>query len=94
MKSFAVDLDTLLTVAVGVLDASGVLLEANAGFLRLLPASCPQPISAKVARFFIQPNFVTLVAAADRGDHDGYRGLLTIGDSAGKTRTLRGHVNQ
>jgi diguanylate cyclase (GGDEF)-like protein len=92
MKSFAVDLDTLLTVAVGVLDASGVLLEANAGFLRLLPASCAQPIGAKVTRFFIQPNFATLVAAADQDDHDGYRGLLTIGDSAGKTRTLRGRV--
>jgi len=92
VKSFSVDLDALLTVAAAVLDADGVLLEANAGFLRLLPADRAQPVGTKVARFFIQPAFAKLVAAMDANAHAGHRGLLTIGDPDGRTRTLRGHV--
>jgi diguanylate cyclase (GGDEF)-like protein len=94
MKSFEIDLDGLLTVAAGVIDAGGVLLQANAGFLRLLPASCPRPIGAKVAEFFIQPSFATLAAAGDSHDRESYRGLMTIGDYAGKTRILRGRVRR
>ena len=92
MKSFTIDIDTLQTVAAAILDANGVLLEANAGFLRLLPATFTRPIGAEVARFFIQPAFAALSAAADSGAGDGYRGLLTIADHAGKTRTLHGRV--
>lgn len=92
MKLFVVDLESLLTVAAGVLDTNGVLLEANAGFLRLLPASCSQPIGARIARFFVQPAFAFLGAAVDKDANDGYCGLMTIGDYAGKTRTLYGRV--
>lgn len=91
MKSFAVDLDALLTVAAAILDSSGVLLGANAGFLRLLPGEGEPSIGDNVARFFIQPAFAALVAAAD-SQSDGYRGLMTIGDYDGKTRTLRGRA--
>lgn len=92
MKSFIVELESLLTVVAAVLDRNGVLQEANAGFLRLLGASATSPIGTKVARCFIQPNFVDLMAAVD-GDHAGsYHGLLTIGDGAGTTRTLRGRA--
>jgi diguanylate cyclase (GGDEF)-like protein len=92
MKSFTVDVETLLTVAAAVLDANGVLLSANPGFLRLLPAECTPPIGARVERYFIQPGFAALVAAIDKQGSDGYRGLLSIGDPDGKMRTLRGRV--
>lgn len=92
MKSFQIDLDSLLSIAAAVLDADGVLLDANAGFLRLLPAQDASPIGSKVARFFIQPPFAALVQAAESDVQQGYRGLLTIGDFAGTTRTLRGHA--
>jgi len=92
MKTFTVDLDEMLTVAAAVLDANGVLLRANPGFLRLLPVESGNPVGARIARFFIQPGFAALAAQSDVDVGDGYRGLLTIGDHAGKTRTLRGHV--
>lgn len=88
MKSFAVDLEALLTVAAAIVDADGVLQEANAGFLRLLPGDLTQPERAQVRGFFVQPSFAAL-AASDSG---GYAGLMTIGDPMGKTRTLRGRV--
>jgi hypothetical protein len=77
VKSFAADLDALLTVAAAVLDADGVLLEANAGFLRLLPAAIATPIGAKISRFFIQPNFAALRASMNDTPSAGYRGLLS-----------------
>jgi two-component system, cell cycle response regulator len=92
VKSFPVDLQALQTVAAAVLDADGVLLEANAGFLRLLPPGFAQPIGARVARIFIQPSFAALAATMSKDGHDSYRGLLTIGDYNARTRTLRGRV--
>jgi two-component system, cell cycle response regulator len=92
LKSFQIDLDSLLSIAAAVLDAEGVLLDANAGFLRLLPADGVPPIGSNVARYFVQPAFAALVEAADSNAPVGYRGLLTIGDSAGTMRTLRGRA--
>ncbi len=68
MKSFRVDLASLLTVAAAVLNEDGVLLKANVGFLRLLPADVPEPVGSKVSRFFIQPTFVSLTATLDRDE--------------------------
>ena len=92
MKSFSVDLATMLTVGAGLFDAEGVLLGANAGFLRLLPPDMTQPLGERLARVFIQPAFAQLVRLLDQGGEGGYRGLMTIGDYADKTRTLRGHA--
>jgi diguanylate cyclase (GGDEF)-like protein len=92
MKSFSGDLDSLLTVAAAVLDTNGVLLEANAGFLRLLPSSEAPRLGTRVGRFFLQPLFPALVAMVGSDGHGGYQGLLTFGDYAGKSRTLRGRV--
>ena len=94
MKSFRLDLDALLTIAAGVLDAKGVLLEANAGFLRLLPAEYSEPIGMNVAACFIQPPFAALALFGDDEGTEGYRGLITIGDGAGcgTARTLRGRA--
>ena len=92
MKEFPLELDALLTVVAAVLDADGVLLQANEGFTRLLPAKWARPVGTVVARFFIQPVFAELVAAQAGGQVESYRGLMTIGDRTGKTRTLIGRV--
>lgn len=89
MKSITVDLESLQTVAAAILNADGVLLDANAGFRRLLPVPA-QAIGNRVGRYFIQPPLSALLAAAGDAGGDGYRGLLTIGDYEGKTYTLRG----
>jgi len=94
VKSFALALEELLTVAAAVLDAGGILPEANAGFLRLLPTNITAPIGAKVSRFFIQPNFRTLLVSMGGAPSVGYRGLMTIGDPNGTTRTLLGRAWQ
>ncbi|MGK2953582.1 MAG: GGDEF domain-containing protein [Thiobacillus sp.] len=92
MNSFDIDPGPLLSIAVAVLDADAVLLDANAGFLRLLPQDGTHRVGARVSRYFIQPTFSTLKHAVERDSRHGYRGLMTIGDRAGKTRTLTGRV--
>ncbi|MBY0242469.1 MAG: GGDEF domain-containing protein [Burkholderiaceae bacterium] len=91
MKTFTVELETMQSVAAGVFARDGVLLAANAGLLRLLPPDVPEPVGARVAHCFIQPDFAALLGACE-GNDACYRGLLTIGDFGGKTRTLRGHL--
>jgi two-component system, cell cycle response regulator len=92
MPWFAAELQPLLAVAVATLEQDGALVEANAGFMRLMTVQEPQPIGACVARFFIQPDFATLARACGGADSEIHRGLLTIGDYVGRSRTLRGRV--
>jgi hypothetical protein len=66
MRWFPPELEPLLAVAAAALDEDGTLVEANAGFLHLIKPWMPQPIGTDVSRFFIQPEFSTLV-----GDHEG-----------------------
>jgi two-component system cell cycle response regulator len=87
------DLDRLLSVAVATIDPAGRLLEANAGFLRLLGAGGGISTGMMVGRFFIQPNFAALLRAQSRCDGEVYAGLMTIGEYAGRPRTLRGRVS-
>ncbi len=94
IKSLMGDVGELISIAAARLDAAGVLLEANAGFLRLLGDSTSRAIGANVGRIFIQPGFAALATAAAEGSAVGYHGLLTIGQVAGKTRTLRARVWQ
>lgn len=82
----------LLAIATARLDSSGVLLEANAGFLRLLGDGGAHAVGTNVARFFMQPGFTFLARDAPSEQEGEYRGLLTIGDYAVKTRSLRGRV--
>jgi two-component system cell cycle response regulator len=91
MKSFAVDVQSLLTVAAAVLDQRGVLLGGNAGFLRLMPAQMEKPVGTRVARCFIQPSFAELWETAAR-DPQGYSGLLTLGDYDNRSWTFRGRA--
>ncbi|MGA7297263.1 MAG: GGDEF domain-containing protein [Rhodanobacteraceae bacterium] len=92
MKSFNLDPGELLSVAAAVLQDDAVLLDANQGFLRLLPQDGSQRVGASVSRFFIQPTFAFLRDAVERDGLHGYRGLMTIGDRDGRMRTLKGHA--
>jgi len=89
---FAPELDPLLAVAVATLDENGALIEANAGFLRLVKVEGPQAVGACVARFFVQPDFATFVRALGGADGEIYHGLLAMVDYIGRIRSLRGHV--
>jgi two-component system, cell cycle response regulator len=86
------DLDGLLSVAAAIVSPTGTLTAANAGFLRLLGAGSDKRIGTKVGRSFVQPSFAALVGASPATTGEVYRGLLTIGDYAGTSRTLRGRV--
>ncbi len=92
MPWFAPELEPLLAVAAAMLDQNGTLIEANAGFLRLIEIEGRQPIGALATRFFVQPNFAALTCAPADSAGELYRGLLTIGVYLGHTRTLRGRV--
>ncbi len=81
----------LLSVAAARIDRDGNLLEANAGFLRLIPAERVQTGAANVSSCFIQPSFQSLTLKADIAN-PVHEGLITIGDYRGKTTTLKGRV--
>jgi two-component system cell cycle response regulator len=89
---FAPELEPLLAIATATLDEDGNLIEANAGFLRLINVDGSPPIGARIARFFIQPDFTTLVRQHGGADGEIHAGLLTIGDRSGRIRTLRARI--
>ena len=89
MPWFAPELEPLLAVAAATLDRDGRLLEANAGFRRLIDMGGTQSPGACVAHFFIQPDFATLARALGGTDREIHRGLLTLGDYQARSRSLR-----
>jgi signal transduction histidine kinase len=85
-------MDHLLAVAAATLTANGDLIDANAGFRRLIDAAgFPSP-SGSIASFFIQPSFAALLAAAADADGEVHRGMLTVGNPIGQTRSLTARV--
>lgn len=92
MPWFAPELDPLLAVVTATLDEKGSLIQANAGFLRLIKTEGRQPIGQSVARFFRQPDFAALAGMPAGADGEIHRGLLTMGDYMGQTRTLHARV--
>lgn len=86
------DLKPLLAVVAAVLDETGILIEANAGFLRVIKTEGQQPIGLSAAQFFRQPDFASLVAMPADADGQIHRGLLTVGHYMGLTRTLHARV--
>jgi diguanylate cyclase (GGDEF)-like protein len=92
MAWFAAELEAMLAVAAAALDEHGTVLEANAGFLRLLGAAGSQSIGQRVPSLFIQPDFATLLRKPAGPDGRIHRGLLTFGDRLGQTRSLQARV--
>jgi two-component system sensor histidine kinase/response regulator len=92
MTAVAAELDDLLSVATASINSNGVLTEANAGFLRLATEAGLAGFGADAGRLFIQPDFATLNNMAKGVSGEIYRGLMTLGDRLGRTRTLRGRV--
>jgi len=92
MAWYTAELEAMLAIAAATLDADGTLLEANAGFRRLIGIEASQLLRCPAARFFIQPDFAMLARAAGGAGGDIHCGLLTIGEYTGRSRTLRGRV--
>lgn len=86
------ELQFLTVVAAATLDESGKLIDANAGFVRLVQAPGLKPIGPSVGEFFLQPDFRTLVLARPDGNGTVHEGPLTIGDRTGKTWSLRTRI--
>jgi C4-dicarboxylate-specific signal transduction histidine kinase len=82
----------LLAVAEATLSERAELIEANAGFLRLVHLAQVPPATIKVARFFIQPDFEALRNAQPDCEGLVYQGLLTFGDYAQQPCTLLARV--
>jgi diguanylate cyclase (GGDEF)-like protein len=76
------------------MEQDGTLLEANAGFLRLIDVVGQPAAPLNAAQFFIQPRFSAFAQAVARPGGDVYRGLLTIGKVPGSTQTLSGCVRR
>ena len=87
-------LRAVTAVAIAEIDLSGLLLDANAGFLRLLPAGGDQASGIAVAPSFISPSFARLIELSSSGGDTLYEGLMTLGDPTGKSRSLRGSVSR
>jgi two-component system cell cycle response regulator len=93
MPWIAPELQPLLAIVMAVLDENGTLIEANAGFLRLFAVEGAL-LGTHVERFFIQPDFSTLVRTQIGTDGEIHRGLLTLGDAGVRTRSLTGLVRR
>jgi signal transduction histidine kinase len=86
------DLDSLLAVATAIVDEGGTLLEANAGFLRLIGTRGLTRTAPRVDQYFLQPNFQALLCLPPDDEGVLHRGLLTLGEFSGQTRSLRATV--
>lgn len=88
----APEIRALVGIVAARLDPSGLLLEANAGFLRILEISGTLATKTSLSHFFIQPTLATLLAVPTGEEGEIYNGLLTVGDERSKTRTLRARI--
>jgi len=80
-------------VALAEIGPTGRLLDANAGFIRLLPEPAGCEGEPDIAHYFLSPTFPQLLELSRSRREPSYDGLLTIGDRDGRSRTLRGTVS-
>lgn len=92
MPWFSRDLESVLAVVAATLNEDGILVEANAGFLRIINLVGHDPAGVHADRYFLQPNFATLIQSDAGPDGEVYHGLLTMGDHLASPQTLRGRV--
>jgi two-component system, HptB-dependent secretion and biofilm response regulator len=82
----------VLAVAMATLDHSGSVIEANAGFLRLIGLDGSRHEGMRVDHVFIAPDFPTLLARPPGHDGEIHRGRLVVSDCQGQSRSLRARV--
>ena len=87
-------LRAVTAVAIAEIDLSGLLLDANAGYLRQLPARSHPAPGIAVAPSLISPSFARLIELSSSGAETLYEGLMTLGDPTGKSRSFRGSVSR
>src|SRR5271157_3559153 len=87
-------LRAVTAVAIAEIDLSGLLLDANAGYLRQLPARSHPAPGIAVAPSLISPSFARLIELSSSGAETLYEGLITLGDPTGKSRSFRGSVSR
>jgi|GEM_PF-4885092 len=85
-------LSGLHAVIAARISSSGILIEANAGFLKLLPATLHDTGQVNVNPLFIQPTFANLITHASKSEGFRYNGLLNMGKSPIYTQSLQGGV--
>ena len=90
MRVIAHEVRDLKSVVTAVLDPSGVLLEANAGFMQLLGNSPARRIGANVALLFSKPAFTELAAARATEGGEIHRGTLSLLGADGQVLDLPG----
>jgi diguanylate cyclase (GGDEF)-like protein len=91
VPGLACELQPLLAVIAASLNEDGTLVEANAGFQRIMRLAGQDGRGEYVARFFVQPSFAALLGMAGEPG-EIYHGLMTIGDPLAGIQTLRGRV--
>lgn len=91
-KHFPIDIQSLKTIATAVIDENGTLLDANQGFLRLLPHDLKSPLGANISGLFIKPDFAKLVSTKNTKTGESYSGQVIIGESSGMRHSLTCHV--
>lgn len=92
MKVIAAEIQDLKSVVAAVLDPSGMLLEANAGFMDLLGNSPARRIGANVALLFTKPAFADLAATRAAEGGGIHRGTLGFIGADGQALELPGSV--
>jgi len=90
MRVITTEVQELKSVVAAVLDPSGVLLEANAGFMSLLGNSPARRIGANVALLFSKPAFTELAAAKAIEGGEIHRGTLSFLGADGQVLDLPG----
>ena len=68
MAWFSPELEPVLAIAAAALDEDGTLIEANAGFLRLISDPGLLQVGMRIPRLFIQPDFATLMRGQAESD--------------------------
>jgi len=86
------ELDPLLAVVAATILADGRLRQGNAGYLRLIGVCGSAPKGLRVDGYFVQPDFASLIGQPADETGEIYRGLLTMADTNGLTRSLRALV--
>jgi signal transduction histidine kinase len=91
-SEFSKELDSLTAVVAASIDQTGLLLDANEGFCRLINIKQESIAGVRADFFFIQPAFSELINNPPNAEGELHRGLLTIGNYMGQTRSLKARI--